>query len=491
MSRASNISSAEISSVKDLSGWLEQGSTDKGDLVIGSEHEKIVYVTSTKKSAPYQGEHALHTLLDKLQGYGWQGIFENGNLIELQRDTAVISLEPAGQLELSTPVYQNIHDIADEVDAYIAEVLAVCDTIGLDVMGVGYHPTQNYTDLPRVPKTRYENFDALMKNMDGQAQNALKMLYMTSSTQANFGFENERDMVKKLRVSLALQPIVTALFANSPFVDGAPNGIQSNRSHIVHNAVNGRYGFMLPIAFEKGFGFEKFADYALNEMPLMGIYQDDCFVQVGQDTFSQFMQGKLDICPGRKATLNDWSDHLNCIWSEVRLRQFLEMRGADTGPAEMVKALPALWAGVLYDDQALDQAYELIKGWTNEDREYLRVMVPVTGLQTEFQGTTVQQVAKQVLALADKGLANRNIKDRHGRNETQYLEPLHEIAESGKNWAMRLAERYDTSWKRDISKVFHDMSYRNSPSVIQTMDHVPSPRTVRRHKGNKDPRSKI
>jgi glutamate--cysteine ligase len=288
----------------------------------------------------------------------------------------------------------------------------------------------------------------------------------TSSAQVSLGYQSEEDMVKMLRVALSLQPIVVALFANSPFSEGQPNGYQSYRSEVIRDYMDGRYGFMLPIAFEEDFGFEKFVDYAMN-MPLLGIYKDNVFVDAGGQPFSNFMEGKLDACPGRKATIADWENHLNTIWPEVRLRGFLEMRGADNGPAEMIKALPAFWVGLLYDKQALNAAYEMVRDWTNEDREYLRAQTPRTGLQTPFMGTTVQEVAKNCLALSEAGLKRRNIRDEKGHDESIYLAPLHEITDSGKSWSTRLLEKFYGKWKGNIDKVFEEQDYARSPSVLK------------------------
>lgn len=468
MSRAANKSQKIVSTLQDLAGWLEAGSTPRRNLLIGLEHEKLLFEQQSLKAAQFSGERGIEKLLEKMQDKGWAAVTENGRIVELNRNFANISLEPAGQLEHSTPAYTHIHQIAEEIDRQIDEVNEYTARLGLDCMGMGYHPTQDFHNLPRIPKSRYQAFEDRMREMDGAEKKAMHLLYGSASVQANFGFIDEQDMVKKLRVSLALQPVVAAIFANSPFQDGKLSGVQSTRGKITHNAIGGRYGFMLPVAFEKGFGFERFAQYALNEMPMMGVYRGGHFKGVKNETFRDFMEGKLDICPGQKATMNDWENHLNCIWPEVRLRQFMEMRGADSGPKEMLKALPALWIGLVYDDAALDQAYEMIRDWTEEDREHLRARAPVDGLQTAFMGTTVQEIARDMLALSAQGLRNRNILDDQGRNEAQYLEPLHEIVNSGMNWANRLIHSYNHEWKQDISKLFNEMSYRRNPSVLSS-----------------------
>ena len=277
-------------------------------------------------------------------------------------------------------------------------------------------------------------------------------------------------MVRMLRVSLSLQPLAVALFATSPFANGADTGYQSYRSHLIRDNLGGRYGFMLPVAFDEGFGFEMFVDYALNTMPMMGLYRGNAFIDAGGKPFQSFIDGTLPVCPGQHATLGDWQNHLNTIWSEVRLRRFLEMRGADNGPAEMIKALPAFWVGLLYDAQARDDAYEMVRHWTQEDREYLRREAPRLGLQTPFMGTTLQDIARNALALSEAGLRRRGLLDARGNDESLYLEPLHEIAESGLNWALRLRRRYEGEWNRDVSQVFAAMNYAHAPSVL----HAPA-----------------
>lgn len=471
MSHSSHNSNKEITSKAELIEWFEEGCTPPEELLIGVEHEKPPFYLEGHDPVPYQGAEGKAGIKDFLKKMAadrkWKPVKKQGNLIELQKDNMNWTLEPGGQMETGGAPLRNVHQNAKETDETIREAIEVSEGLGTALLALGYHPTTAGKDMPSMPRSRHRTFRKYIEQKNYKY--GLDGVYCTSTVQVNLGYESEEDMVKKLRVALSLQPIVVALFANSPFSEGQPSGYQSYRSHVIHNYMGGRYGFMLPIAFDDDFGFEKFVDYALNEMPLIGIYKDDAFIDAKGGTFSQFMEGKLEICPGQKATMADWENHLNTIWPEVRLRRFLEMRGADNGPAEMIKALPAFWVGLLYDKTSLDAAYEMVRDWSNEDREYLRAAVPLKGLQTPFLNglTSVQELAKNFLALAENGLKRRAVKDENGDDESIYLAPLHEIANSGKNWAQRLLEKFNGEWKGDIGKLFEEMNYKNAPSVLK------------------------
>ena len=478
MSKASKVRSKSIENIQQLSDWLESGCTPANDLLIGTENEKIIFDTKTFNPPAYKDKKGNHNISELLKGlsdqFGWKKVDEYGKEIDDQgvfvgliRDEASISLEPAGQLELSGAPLKTVHETAEELDQHLLELDIVGKDLGLDLIGLGYHPTHNKENMPIMPKSRYKLFQDYF--IEKQFTGGLEMLFCTNTVQVNLGFSSEEDMVKKLRVGLSLQPIVAALFANSPFLEGKPSGYLSYRSHLNHNLLGGRYGFMLPVAFDDDFGFEKYTEFALKDIPLLGVYRGGEFKGADDALFSEFMEGKLKACPGDKATMSDWVDHLNCIWPEVRLRQFLEMRGADCGPAEMIKALPALWVGLLYDDTALDQAYEMVKDWTEEDRDYLRTMTPLKALDTPFMGTKVKEIAQNCLALSEQGLKNRAIQNKSGVDESVYLAPLHEIAGSGRTLAQRLLDKYDNEWKGDLKHLFNQYSFRANSSVL-TLD---------------------
>jgi glutamate--cysteine ligase len=480
MSKASSGNSKEIESKADLIEWFKGWCTPADKLLIGVEHEKPPFYLKGNEPVPYydeNGKRGLRSFFEKMViDQGWIPGYEKDKVIELRKDNVNWSLEPGGQMETGGAPLKNVHQNARETDERIDEAVEVAKSLGFGMLATGYHPTHTASEMPTVPKSRYEALRNCIQAQD--PPRTMNGASCTATVQVNLGYTSEEDMVKMLRVALSLQPIAVALFANSPFNEGQPSGYQSYRSEVIHNYIDQRYGFMLPVAFEEDFGFEKFVDYAMN-MPMLGLYDENgMFIDVKGAKFSDFMEGKVDAAPGRKATIADWENHLNTIWPEVRLRGFLEMRGADNGPAEMIKALPALWVGLLYDKKALDQAYEMVRDWTNEDREYLRAETPRTGLQTPFMGTTVQEIAKNMLAISEAGLKRRAITDGNGNDESVYLEPLHEIANTGKNWAVRLIESFYGRWGGKIEKLFEEQSYEKHPSVLKA---APAPAAAPLH----------
>ena len=465
MSKASQAVSKIIESKADLIKLFESWCTPADKLVVGVEYERPPYYLQDNTPVPYEGRNGragLRQFFEALVKRGWQPVCEGESIVGLEKEGVNFSLEPGGQVETGGAPRQTVHEISDETDAVLAEAAEVGQELGIGFVALGYHPTHTGAEMPIMPHSRFEVWRNLFKTL---SEHGLDSTSCTSTVQVNLDFQSEADMIKMLRVALSLQPIAASLWANSPLSEGAPSGYQSYRSHLLHNELEGRYGFIPPFVFEKDFGFEKFVDYAMS-LPLLGVYTDGVFMDVKKKgmTFGDFMEKGLD---GRKATMADWKNHLNTIWPEVRLRNFMEMRGADNGSAEMIKALPAFWVGLLYDKEALNAAYEMVCDWTDEDREYLRTETPRTGLQTPFMGGTVQDIAKNCLALSEAGLKRRNIKDANGNDESVYLAPMHEIADSGKNCAVRLLEKFYGKWKGDVDKVYEEMDYTKSPSVLK------------------------
>ncbi|HCK20478.1 MULTISPECIES: glutamate--cysteine ligase [Thalassospira] len=452
---ASTGDSPVIESRRQLVEWFESGSTPKKDWAIGTEHEKFAYTRDDLRPIPYEGERSVKTLLTALaEHYDWEPIVENGNVIALTKDKCSVSLEPGGQIELSGAPLKNIHQTCGEVHTHLHEVREICDGIGIDMLGVGHNPKWKREDIPWMPKGRY----GIMKNYMPKVGNlGLDMMLRTSTIQVNLDFSSEADMVKKFKTSLALQPVATALFAASPFVDGKPSGFLSARSNVWTDTDPDRCG-MLPFVFEDGFGFERYVDYML-DVPMYFVYRDGKYIDAAGKSFRDFMDGKLDVLPGERPTMNDWSDHMTTAFPEVRLKKFLEMRGADGGPWKRICALPALWVGLLYDDAALDAAWDLVKDLSVAERETLRNEVPRTALATPFKNGTVQDLSKEVLAIARQGLQNRGRMDGYGDDESHFLDSLDDVAESGRTLAEEFLDKYETEWNGSVDPLFKEYAY--------------------------------
>ena len=437
--------------------YLASGCKPKSDWRIGTEHEKFGYCKDTLKPIPYSGERSILTVLEGLRDeYGWAPILEAGNLIGLSKNGANVSLEPGGQLELSGAPLETIHETCDEVNTHLREVRLVADRVGVGFIGLGAAPTWNHEDMPVMPKGRYK---LMTDYMDKVGSMGKSMIYRTCTVQVNLDFGSEADMVQKMRVALALQPVATALFANSPFFEGKPNGHQSWRSRIWRDLDADRTG-MLPFVFEDGFGFEAWVDYAL-DVPMYFVYRDGKYLNALGQSFRDFLKGQLPALPGQIPTLGDWADHLTTIFPEARVKQFIEMRGADGGPWRRLCALPAFWVGLCYDQTTLDAAWDLVKDWDAETRENLRVAASQNGLNASVDGIELLALSKEVVALAHQGLESRARKGANGllANETHFLNALHDTLASGKSPADELIELYNTEWQQDVSPIFDAMSY--------------------------------
>lgn len=441
--------SPRIENKSQLIAHLAEGCKPRTDWRIGTEHEKIGFNAQTLAPLPYAGPCGIRAMLTGMEEFGWQPVFEGENVIALKRDGASVSLEPGGQFELSGAPLENVHQTCGEVNRHLREVRAVAENIGAGFLSLGFRPDTRLEDVPVMPKGRYGIMRAYMPKV---GTHGLEMMFRTCTVQTNLDFSSEADMVKKLRVSLALQPIATALFANSPFTDGRPNGYKSYRSRIWKDTDPDRTG-MLPFAFEDGFGFEQYVDYAL-DVPMYFVYRGGEYLDASGKSFRDFMNGRLDILPGEAPYISDFADHLSTIFPEVRLKQFLEMRGADTGPWHELCALPAFWVGLLYDQAALDAAWDWVKDWTEEERQALRDDVPKYGLQTKFRNTDMQTLAKAALVLSREGLKSRACFNGHGESESVFLGPLDEIAASGLSNADKWLAAYRSEWASDISKTY-------------------------------------
>ncbi|WP_156842242.1 glutamate--cysteine ligase [Novosphingobium aquimarinum] len=445
----------EIESVSQLAEPMALGEKPRADWRIGTEHEKLVYDRADFHAPSYDEPGGIHDLLMALTEFGWEPIEEGGKVIAMRGEDGTVSLEPAGQLELSGAPLENLHQTCNETGRHLEQVKAIGARTCKGFLGLGMWPDKTREALPIMPKGRYA---IMLRHMPRVGSMGLDMMLRTCTIQVNLDYGSEADMVQKFRVSLALQPLATALFANSPFTEGKPNGFLSYRSHIWSDTDPHRTG-MLPFVFEEGFGYERYVDYML-DVPMYFVFRDGKYIDAAGLSFRDFMAGKLSVLPGERPRMSDWIDHLSTAFPEVRLKTFLEMRGADGGPWNRICALPALWVGLLYDQTALDAAWDLVKDWDMEGREALRNAVPKLGLDAPIpqsvngRGGTLRDIAGEVLAIARSGLAARGRLNTMGDNETGFLEPLTEIVKSGKVPAQRLLDLYHGEWAGDVTRAY-------------------------------------
>lgn len=446
-----------------LLAYFEKGCKPREDWRIGTEHEKFAYRMEDFSPVGYEGDRGIRAILEGLQQYDWVPVLENGNVIALKGpkscDKSSISLEPGGQVELSGAPLETLHQTCREVNQHLHEIRQVIEPMKLGLIGMGFHPTARYDDVEWMPKGRYR----IMRDyMPKRGSMGVDMMVRTCTIQVNLDFSDEADMVKKFRTSLALQPVATALFANSAFTEGKPNGYQSYRSFTWTDTDPDRCG-TLPFVFEDGFGFERYVDYML-DVPMYFVYRDGKYLDVSGQSFRDFMEGKLPGLPGETPYLSDFEDHMTTVFPEVRLKRYLEMRGADGGPWRRICALPAFWVGLLYDSMALDAAWGLVENWTEEDREVMRREVPRMGLRAPVPDNpagakTVQDLALTLLKLSKGGLERRAKKDQYDQDETHFLNALFEIAESGKTASDVKLEKYHGEWKDSVLPIFKEYSY--------------------------------
>jgi glutamate--cysteine ligase len=441
----------------ELVDWLAQGAKPKSAFRIGTEHEKFVFTLEDHRPVPYEGRRGVRALLEGMQHLlGWQPITEGEHIIGLSDVTGggAISLEPGGQFELSGAQVETVHQTSSELMAHLAQVREVAAPLHIGFLGMGMTPNWTRAEIPKMPKGRYRIMTAYMPKVGTLG---LDMMYRTCTVQTNLDFSSEADMIKKLRVSIALQPIATALFANSPFTEGKPNGFLSFRAEIWRHTDPERTG-MLPWVFEDGMGFERWVDYAL-DVPMYFVKHGDEYVDVAGQSFRDLIAGKLPGMPGVSATISDWANHLSTTFPEVRLKRYLEMRGADSGPLPSLLALPAFWAGILYDETSLDAAWDLVKGWTAEERQKLRDEVPKAGLAATVRGRTTFEIANDTLRLAHAGLARRKRFDVAGHDETHYLEPLQYRLARGTTPAEELLEKFRGPWAGSVEPIYDEEAY--------------------------------
>jgi glutamate--cysteine ligase len=437
-----------IESFSQLAEFMESGCKTKDLWRIGTEHEKFGWLTETRRPLPYDGARSISALFAGLEArFGWTPVREGDNVIGLMRGGANISLEPGGQFELSGAAFDSVTETEAELRNHLDEVRTLAEPLGIRFMGIGAAPEWRHEDMPVMPKGRYR----LMTDYMGRVgTHGTQMMYRTSTVQVNLDYASEADMVKKMRVALALQPVATALFASSPFFEGRENGHKSWRSRIWRGLDDSRTG-MLPFAFEDGFGFQRYVDWVL-DVPMYFVYRDGKYINALGQSFRDFLKGELPALPGEKPTLSDWADHMTTVFPEARVKRYIEMRGADCGDFAHIVALPAFWVGLMYDQTALDAAWDLVKGLDAETREGLRVAASVAGLAGEAGGVRIADLARAAVALSHAGLAGR------GRGEERYLGPLVGAVETGETQADRWLNLSRGEWGGDLSRLYEAAS---------------------------------
>jgi glutamate--cysteine ligase len=422
---------------------------------VGTEHEKFVFRRGDLKRVPYEGRDGIGALLQAMTRFGWVPVLEKGNIIALKNDSQCsITLEPGGQFELSGAPLETVHQTCEEVHEHLRQVREVCDELGLGMIGLGFDPKSRREEVPFMPKGRYR---IMREYMPKKGRMGLDMMLRTCTVQANLDYRSEADMVRKFRASLALQPVAVALFANSPFVEGRPSGYLSYRSLVWTDTDPDRCG-TLPFVFEDGFGFERYVDYLL-DVPMYFVYRDGNYIDASGQSFRDFMAGRLPALPGELPRIGDWMDHVTTAFPEVRLKTYLEMRGADGGPWRRLCALPALWVGLLYDSISLDAACDLVADWTEEEREAMRRDVPRLGLETPHRSRNLRDIALEVLEIAREGLHRRARRDACGEDETHHLDALFTVAGGGRTPAEELVEDHKTRWGGRLDPLFTEQAY--------------------------------
>ena len=446
-----------IESYGQLAEYLRAGCKPIKDWKIGTEHEKFGFVNDNFLPLPYDGQCSIKAMLEGLRDkYNWSEILEENNIIGLTKDGANVSLEPGGQLELSGAPLDSIHETCDEVNQHLKEVKSIADDLGASFFGLGAAPEWSHEDMPMMPKGRYK----LMTDYMGRVgTHGTQMMYRTCTVQVNLDFSSEQDMIKKMRVGLALQPIATALFANSPFFEGKLVNHKSWRSRIWRDLDEDRTG-MLPFVFEEGFGFEAWTEYVL-DVPMYFVYRDGKYIDALGQSFRDFLDGKLPALPGERPKISDWADHLTTVFPEARVKQFIEMRGADGGPWRKLCALPAFWVGLMYDQNSLDSAWDICKNWDANTREEMRIAASEEGIAANTNGLSLLDLARELLDISRAGLKNRARPGNGGLvpDECHFLNAIEEVIETGKSPACELIDKYNNEWQKDLKNVYRDCAY--------------------------------
>ncbi len=448
----------KIEDREQLVAWFKKGFKGKNDWMVGTEHVKFAYTFSKEKKKyiplSYFGEKGISVFLTELSKYGWKPIYEDGNIIALKKNSQSITLEPGGQIELSGAPLKDLHSTCKETNEHLKLVKEVGQKLDILLVGLGARPNESLEEVPLMPKARYN----IMRNyMPSKGSRGLEMMHSTCTVQANLDFESEQDMVKKTSLAVKLQPIVTALFANSPFYKGAYNGFESLRKHIWTDTDPDRCG-ILKIALEDDFSFSSYVDFALS-VPMYFIVRQKEYIDCSGKSFWDFLNGRLDIIPGEQPTFEDWENHLSTIFTEVRLKKIIEVRGADAGNWRRTCALPAFWVGLLYGKNSIKSAEKLCDSWTIKEIEKLSFDVAIQGLDAEIKKEKVLSIAHELLKIARNSLVERGFLDSLGNNESGYLSVLEEILHKKASPARELIYSFANKYNNSIEKLVKDIAY--------------------------------
>lgn len=455
--------------LQQLTGWFSAAEKPRARFRVGTEHEKFGFLQTPSPSddarppLPYDGPRGIESILNAIAddpvdaaAHGaWTPATDNGRTIALFRGDASITLEPGGQFELSGAPFSSLHDTQREVDEHVALLQRHCRPRGVGFVGLGFHPTATWDEMPLVPKGRYA---VMARYMPTVGKRGLDMMKRTATVQANYDWLNERDMVASYQTALVVAPLVAALFANAPFVQGRPSGALSERQRVWSDTDPHRAGFP-PAILADDFSYERYVQWAL-DVPMYFVRRDGLHHDVAGASFRAFMSEGLVIDGQRvRATLRDFADHLTTVFPEVRLKRVLEVRSADVGPPSRLVALPAIYKGILYDDTARDRARALMEGVTSAELWSLRADVAVRGFAATFRGESILHRCRALVEEAHAGLARLAVKNAAGDDESIYLRSLHDVVASGRTFAEHLLQRYETVWGRSLAPLWDETAF--------------------------------
>lgn len=444
--------SEPVGSSEELVAYLRSGEKPPEDWRVGTEHEKIGLRVDDFGPVPFEGERGIEALLDRIAAEdGWTRLREAGRVVALEKEGASITIEPGGQLELSGKPLRTIFETCDEFHTHLDVVRRASEPIDLLWLSLGMNPLYGIDDVPRMPKERYHR---MREYLPTRGELAMEMMHLTATVQANLDYADEADMVAKFRTAQGVTPVVSALFANSSLAAGKPSGLVSRRLHIWRHTDPDRCG-LLPFVFEPGFGYARYVEWAL-DVPMFFALRSGRYIPARGRTFRQFLEEGLE---GERATLRDFDMHLTTLFPEVRIKRWMEVRGADAVPPGMICALPALWKGLLYDAEAREAAWSLVADWSFPERTAALEAVARRGLAAEVAGRSVLALARELVAIAEEGLRRIGHSGESGPDERGFLAPLHEQLELGRSPGEVLLEHWDGDWHRSVRRLIEYARY--------------------------------